>query len=128
MSPKAQRMTGWVLSGIVVLFMCGPSAIGKFTEWEGKADLFGKLGLTNELAQKIGVLEIVISLLFLVPRAGFIAAILLTAYLGGAVCTHVRVGEPFYFPIILGVVVWIALGLRDPRVFRLALHPATPVI
>lgn len=69
---------------------------------------------------KIGVVEIAITLLFLVPRAAFIAAILLTAYLGGAVATHVQVNDAFIFPIIICVVYWVALGLRDNRVFALA--------
>ncbi len=62
----------------------------------------------------------------LIPRTAFIAAILLTAYLGGATATHVRVGEPFFFPIIIGIVVWIALGLRKPAVFRLAFKSDKP--
>jgi hypothetical protein len=41
----------------------------------------------------------------------------MTAYLGGAVATHVRIGDPFYFPIGLGILAWVALGLRDQRVF-----------
>ncbi|HQX51357.1 MAG TPA: hypothetical protein PLY87_29495 [Planctomycetaceae bacterium] len=52
--------------------------------------------------------------------SGIVAAILLTAYLGGATATHVRVGDPFFMPIIMGFVVWIAYGLRQPAVFALA--------
>jgi hypothetical protein len=54
------------------------------------------------------------------PRTAFIAAILLTGYLGGPVATHVRVSDPFFIPIVIDVVAWFALGLRDPRVFTLA--------
>ena len=76
---------------------------------------------------KIGIVEVAIAILFLIPRTAFVGAILLAAYLGGATATHVRVGDPFYFPIIIGVVAWIALGLRKPEVLRLALGYDKPV-
>src|SRR5207245_10593611 len=50
-----------------------------------------------------------------VPRTSVLGAILLTAYLGGATATHVRIGEPFFMPILLGVLVWGGLFLRDER-------------
>lgn len=118
---KKQRIAGWILSGLANVFLIGASAIPKFLEWEGKDKMFEKLGLPMDLAFKIGVLEVILAVLLVIPRTGFLGAILLTGYLGGATLTHVRVGEPFYFPIILGVVIWIALGLRHPVVFSLAL-------
>jgi hypothetical protein len=69
---------------------------------------------------KIGIVEVAIALLFMIPRTAFIGAILISAYLGGAVATHVRVGDAFVAPIIIGIVVWVALGLRNPDIFRLA--------
>ena len=94
--------------------------MGKFTQWEGKAEMFAKMGWTEDVMFKIGIVEATIAILFLIPRTAFVGAILLAAYLGGAAATHVRVGEPFFFPIIIGVVAWVALGLRKPEVFRLA--------
>jgi hypothetical protein len=69
------------------------------------------------LILKIGVVEVALAILFLIPRTAFLGTVLLTAYLGGAVATHVRIGDAFYFPIVIGILAWIALGLRDPRVF-----------
>lgn len=83
--------------------------MGKFTQWEGKSEMFAKMGWSEDLMVKIGIVEVVIAILFVIPRTSFFAAILLAAYLGGAVATHVRVGDPFLFPIIIGVVAWIAL-------------------
>lgn len=94
--------------------------MGKFTQWEGKAEMFAKMGWTEDVMFKIGIVEVAITILFLIPRTSFFAAIWLAAYLGGAVATHVRVGDAFFFPIIIGVLAWIALGLREPDVFRLA--------
>ena len=114
------KLTGWILSGLLVAFLVLVSAVGKFVEWEGKEEMFAKIGFTTEVVYRIGIVEVVVAILFLIPRTAFVGAILLTAYLGGAVVTHVRVDEPFYFPIATGVLVWLALGLRDARVFELA--------
>ncbi|QDT05063.1 hypothetical protein K227x_34610 [Rubripirellula lacrimiformis] len=114
------RTTGWVLSGLISVFLIGASASGKLTSWEGKAEMFAKMGWSEDVMFRIGIVEVVIAVLFLVPRTAFVATILLAAYLGGATATHVRVGEAFFIPIVLGVLAWIALGLRQPEVLRLA--------
>lgn len=115
------RITGWVLSVLLAAFLILASAGGKFTDWEGKAEMFAKMGWSEEVMVKIGIVEVAIAALFLVPRTAFVAAILLAGYLGGAVATHVRVGDPFFIPIIVGVAAWVALGLRQPEVFTLAM-------
>lgn len=125
---KTMSIVGWVLSVLLALMLIGLSASGKFTQWEGKAEMFGKLGWTEDLMYKIGIVEVAITILFLIPRTAFLGAILITAYLGGATAAHLRVGDPFVFPIILGVVMWIALGLRTHEVFKLAvgISPSSP--
>jgi len=70
---------------------------------------------------QIGYVEVAIAVLYLLPRVDFIATVLLTGYLGGATVTHVRVSDPFFMPVLIGIVAWIALGLRRPEVFRVAL-------
>jgi hypothetical protein len=117
---KVQRIAGWILSVLLAAFLIGVSAVGKFTEWEGKEKMFEQLGFSTELMFKIGILEVVLAVLFLIPRTAVLGAILLTGYLGGATVTHLRVGESNFFPVVMGVVVWIALGLRRPEVFSLA--------
>lgn len=117
---KTRSLIGWGLSILLALFLVGASAIPKFVQWEGKAEMFAKLGWTEETMFTIGIIEAAIAILFLIPRTAFVAAILLAAYLGGATATHVRVDDPFFFPILIGVLAWIALGLRNPEVFRLA--------
>ncbi|MEW4489558.1 DoxX family protein [Thalassoglobus sp. JC818] len=120
MSSKNLRIVGWVLSILLVAFLIFGSAMGKFTEWEGKAEMFDKMGWKQEVMHTVGIVEVVIAILFLIPHTAFVAAILLAGYLGGATATHVRIEDSFLFPIIIGVVAWIALGLRQPDVFRLA--------
>jgi uncharacterized membrane protein YphA (DoxX/SURF4 family) len=126
MKSKTWRIAGWVLSVLLSAFLLVASAPGKFVEWEGKAEMFQHFGYSTELMTKIGVVEVVLSVLFLIPRTAFIAALLLTAYLGGATATHVRVGDAFFMPIVIGVVMWIAYGLRRPDVFALALGSTVP--
>lgn len=115
------KIAGWVLSVLIALFLIGASAMGKFTEWDGKAEMFAKMGWTEAVMFKIGIVEVAIAILFVIPQTAFLGVILLTAYLGGATATHVRIADPFVFPIVIGVFAWIAVGLRQPEVFRLAL-------
>ena len=119
MSPKAQRITGWVLSGLVGLFMIGASGISKFIDWPGKAAMMSKLEIPLPLLPTIGVIEIVVTLVYLIPRTSLIGAILMTGYLGGAIFTHLRVGDPWFFKIIIGLLAWLGLALRQPVLFRL---------
>ena len=111
-------ITGWVLSVLITLFLVVVSGIPKFVEFEGKEKMFADMGWDVETVKYIGVIEIALAILLLIPRAAFMAAVLLTAYYGGATATHVRVYEPFFFPILFGVLTWVAVGLRDPRVFE----------
>lgn len=120
------KIAGWVLSVLLATFLCFASASGKFVDFPNKEEMFAKLGWTTEVMFSIGIVEVAIAVLFLIPRTAFVAAILLSAYLGGATATHVRVGEAFFIPIVVGVLVWIALSLRDRRVFQL-LRKAHPL-
>ena len=121
-STKNTRLAGWIVSGLVAIFLIGPSAAGKFVEWEGKAQMIEKMGFSIDLIKKIGVVEIAVAILYFIPRTSFIGAILVTGYLGGAVVTHLRIGEPWVFPIIVGVVAWVGYALRRPDVVGRALR------
>lgn len=121
MSTKAKHITGCVLTGLVGLFLIGASGIPKFIDFPNKKEMFDKIGVPLELAPTLGIIEVSVAILFLIPRTSFVGAILATGYLGGAVWTHLRVGDPWFFPIIIGVVMWVALGLRQPAIFALAM-------
>ncbi len=86
---------------------------------KGGADFekaFTQLGWPITVAAPLGVVELLCTVLYLIPSTSVLGAILLTGYLGGAVATHVRIGEPFIAPLLLGVMVWLGLYLRDARV------------
>jgi hypothetical protein len=77
------------------------------------------LGYPESLALGLGIIEIACTVIYVVPRTTVLGAILLTGFLGGAVATHVRVGDPLFshslFPIYVGVLVWLGLYLRDDQ-------------
>jgi hypothetical protein len=74
-----------------------------------------QLGWPPTVMFALGLVELGCTVIYLVPRTSVLGAVLLTGYLGGAVATHVRVGDPFVAPLAVGVVVWLALWLREPR-------------
>jgi DoxX-like family len=79
-----------------------------------------KLGFPEQLTVTLGVILLASTVLYAIPRTAVFGAILLTGYLGGAVCTHLRVGDPLFshvlFPTYLGALIWGGLWLRDGRV------------
>ncbi len=75
----------------------------------------GHFGFPEASLTVIGLVELACVVVYLVPRTAILGAILMTGYLGGAVVTHVRVGEGFVPPIVLGVLAWLGLYLRDER-------------
>jgi hypothetical protein len=121
MPTKAKRIVGWTLTVLVGLFLIGASGVPKFLDFPGKAEMMAKLQIPLDLLTTLGVIEITVALLYLIPRTAFLGAILTTGYLGGALWTHLRVGDPWYFPIIIGVLMWLGLALRHPVIFRLVL-------
>jgi hypothetical protein len=69
-------------------------------------------GINPAQIKTLGIVEIIITLLFLIPRTSFIGAILVTGWMGGAIFTHVRVGDGFVMQMIIPILVWIGFGLR----------------
>ena len=76
-----------------------------------------KFGWSEAALTPIGILEVAVALVYLVPSTAVLGAILVTGYLGGAYATHLRIGEgSAVIPIVLGMLAWAGLYLRDPRV------------
>jgi len=73
------------------------------------------LGLPESLILPLAILEISCVAIYLIPATTVLGAILLTGYMGGAICTHLRVGDPFFIQIALGIFVWLGLYLREKR-------------
>jgi DoxX-like family len=77
------------------------------------AQLVEKFGYTESAITPIGIAEILCAVLYAVPRTRVFGAILITGYFGGAVATHVRVGDVFALPLVLGILAWVGLFLRN---------------
>ncbi len=118
-SSKKRVWVGRVLSGLVVLFLI-PDGIVKFIKPAPVVEAFAHVGWPLSLANVLGTLLLVCIALYAIPRTSILGAILLTGYLGGAVATHLRAGDPLFshilFPTYLGVLLWLGLYLRDDRV------------
>jgi hypothetical protein len=109
---------GYIMSALPVLMLL-MSAVMKFVKPASVAEGFAHLGLPETLAFRLGVLEVACTVVYLIPSTSALGAILLTGYLGGATLTHLRVGDPFFMPVILGVLVWGGLFLRERRLHGL---------
>ncbi|MBI3414346.1 MAG: DoxX family protein [Verrucomicrobia bacterium] len=105
---------GYILSILPVLALL-MSASMKFVRPPSLSEGFAHLGLPVNLALGLGILELACTIVYVIPRTSMLGAILLTGYLGGATCTHLRVGDSYFPAILLGVMVWGGLFLREPR-------------
>ena len=111
---RAARWTGWIL-GVVPCLLLLFSAVMKLMRPPEVVKGFTDLGWPDRLAVPIGVVELVCAIVYHVPQTAVLGAILLTGYLGGAMATHVRLGQPFFMQFLIGVVLWLGLFLRDRR-------------
>jgi len=100
-----------VLASLVFLM----SALMKLKGGPELAQGMAHLGLAESLAAPLAVLEIACVALYAIPATSVLGAILLTGYMGGAICTHLRVGDPFFVQIALGLFVWLGVYLREER-------------
>ena len=118
MNSRAMTMTGWVLSGLFVLFMLGASVAPKLLGMQVADDTMRQLGWPDGYVLMIGLIELACVLLYLYPRTNVFGAVLTMGLLGGAMATQVRVGNPLFshqlFGLYLGLFMWGGLWLRDP--------------
>ena len=105
---------GRVISVLVSLLF----AMSAFMKLKGGAEVMqgmAHLGLPESLIMPLAILEISCVVIYLIPATSVLGAILLTGYIGGAICTHWRVGDPFFIQIALGIFVWLGLYFRENR-------------
>jgi len=121
---KAMLWTGRTMSGLVILFMIFDVTI-KYLDLPIVEQTGIPLGLPAHSARGLAVMETVILLIYVWPRTAVLGAILVTAFLGGAVATHVRLGNPLFshvlFGVYVGALMWAGLVLREPRLRALLL-------
>ena len=115
---RTHQRTGWVLSALAVLFLFFDS-VGKLLEVQPVLDGSAALGYPRHLVFTLGLILFICVVTYVVPRTSVLGALLLTAYLGGAVATQLRVEAPLFthilFPTYLATLVWGGLLLRESR-------------
>jgi DoxX-like family len=119
MSETMMMRLGWALSALFALFMLGASAAPKVLGLPIAVETMTALGWPQAPVLLIGILELLCTLLFLLPATSVLGGILMMAILGGAMATQIRAASPLYshqlFSIYLGLAMWGALWLRSPR-------------
>ena len=111
------RIVSWLTGSFLLL-----DAVMKLFKPAFVVDATVQLGYRESAIIPLGIVLLVSTVLYLIPRTAVLGAILLTGYLGGAIATHVRMGTevfPIVFASVFGVLVWGGLYLRDPRVSAL---------
>ena len=123
MSSRTTLWTGRVLSGIAVLFLLFDGAI-KLVPIQPVTDSLRELGYpaSDSFARFLGILTLLCTALYAWPRTSLLGAVLLTGIMGGAIASHLRLGDPLFshtlFGVWLGLLFWVGLWLRDARVRR----------
>lgn len=119
---KKRPWAGIVISAIPTLFLL-MDAVGKLVKPEPVITGTVELGYPETVILPLGIVLLICTILYAVPKTSVLGAILLTGYLGGAVATHVRIGNPLLthtlFPVYLGILIWLGLYFRDVRLRQL---------
>ena len=112
---KKSLWAGRIISALMVAFLLFDGG-AKVMRMAPAVDATVRLGYPARLLLAIGIAELSCTVLFAIPRTAILGAILVTGYLGGATATQVRLEDPwFFFPVVIGVLVWAGLYLRDER-------------
>jgi hypothetical protein len=115
---KGTLWTGRIMSALPALFLFVDS-VGKLVKPAPVVEGTLQLGYPESVILGLGIVLLTCTVLYVIPRTAVLGAILLTGYLGGAIATHVRVGNPLFshtlFPVYIAVLIWGGLYLRDER-------------
>ena len=125
MSQKAIKITGWVLTVILALLF-GMSAFMKLFQNEDAITQAAAIGIGASTYQLIGIIEVISLILFIVPRTGVLGALLLIAYMGGAIVTHLQHQQPIGMAVGVQVLLWITAALRFPELRQRLLPVSQP--
>ena len=113
-NPRGMTVAGRILIGLVTAFMLFDGG-AKVVKIEPVVKASEEMNIPINVMVGIGAVLVVSAILYAIPKTVVLGAILLTGYLGGAICTHLRVGDPFIVQVVLGVVVWLGVYCREDR-------------
>ncbi len=125
MNTKTQLWLGRAITALPILFLLFDGVV-KLMNIPAVSQSFKDLGFQRNLALELGILELVLIAIYLIPRTAILGAVLWTGYLGGAIAIHLRLDQPLFthtlFPLYVAVPLWLGLWLRDARL-RASLAP-----
>lgn len=127
MSQKAIKISGWALT-LLLSLLFGMSIVMKLTLSDSTVSQAASLGMEAETYRLIGAVEALSLLLFIIPRTGMVGSLLLIAYMGGAIATHLAHHQPIAMAVTVQAVVWITAMLRFPEVLHRLIPALQPVI
>lgn len=111
-------LIGRILS-VIPVFILSFSAFMKITKSEELMKGLEHQGIPETLVTTILVLEILSLVLYAIPQTSLVGAILITGYMGGAIMTHLRVGDGVMIQVLIPIIAWLGLYLRDERLKNL---------
>ncbi|MGD9992395.1 MAG: DoxX family protein [Salinivirgaceae bacterium] len=118
---KTKKTVGWILTALVIIFFLFDS-LGKLFGMDESVKATVELGYPADKVFIIGLILLVSTFLYAIPRTSIIGIVLLTAYLGGAVATNFRVGSPVFshtlFPVYMGILAWAGLAYRNQNLIK----------
>lgn len=115
---RRQFWAGWIVSGLVAAFMLFDAGM-KLVMPPPVLEAFVRSGWPADLSRTLGIILLVYTLFYVIPRTAVLGSILLTGFLGGAAATNLRIYSPAFntvFPVIFGVLVWLGPWLRESKV------------
>ena len=119
MNPRLALWAGRITSAVVVVALGADGAIQLLAPAQ-IASMLQETGFAIDLTRTVGPIILVCAILYAIPATAVLGAILVTGFLGGAICAHVRIGElgspPELISLLLGALTWGGLYARDPRI------------
>lgn len=114
MKTSKNNIIHWISAGLVGIIFIG-SAMSKFLAGEETIQMAQSFGISIETFKILGIIELVSVILFIIPRTGILGTLLLAAYMGGAMATHLTHGQSILAPMIIEAIIWIAAVIRFPE-------------
>lgn len=116
MKEKTRKIVSWILAGLVAFALVG-SGMAKLSGGEQAAEIAKGVGGVTNLTI-LGILEIAIAAIWLVPRTGLIGGLLAIAYMGGAIAVHFISNQPVLIPVAIQILIWVAAAYRFPEITK----------
>jgi hypothetical protein len=113
------KKAGWIMTGLLLAFLLPASVAPKLMGMDAATEALTAIGWSTDYLLMLGLLELGLLVLYVMPTTSLVGAVLFTALLGGTVASHLRAGSPLFshtlFGVYLGIFLWVSLYLRDEQ-------------